>query len=151
MRKIFKVAAVGVALLLSVVAVLSLQAETVQPKNPLLRMATTTSTDNSGLLNVILPAFQQATGYEVQVIAVGTGKALRMGEAGDVDVILVHARGAEEKFVADGHGPKRHDVMYNDFVFVGPASDPAGVNGIKEAALALKKISQSKICVCLTW
>ena len=144
MRKAFKVVAILTALLLSVAAVLSLQAETTKPENPLLRMATTTSTDNSGLLKVLLPAFQQASGYEVQVIAVGTGKALRMGEAGDVDVILVHARDAEDQFVAAGHGPERYDVMYNDFVVVGPASDPAGIRGIKKAALALKKIAQAK-------
>ncbi|MGB1254883.1 MAG: substrate-binding domain-containing protein [Thiolinea sp.] len=138
MRKLF------VSLLLSFVAVLPLQAEMPVPDKPVLRMATTTSTDNSGLLKAILPKFQEKTGYEVQVIAVGTGKALKMGESGDVDVILVHARSAEEAFVAAGHGPERHDVMYNDFVFVGPASDPAEIRGLKRAALALTKISRAK-------
>ena len=129
---------------LFVVMVLSVSAESHKPENPVLRMATTTSTDNSGLLKVILPKFQEATGYEVQVIAVGTGKALKMGEAGDVDVILVHARSAEDKFVAEGHGPERYDVMYNDFIFVGPGSDPAAIRGMNNAALALKKIAKAK-------
>ncbi len=131
-------------LLLSTVTVLPLQAATSQLENPVLRMATTTSTDNSGLLKVILPKFQQATGYEVQVIAVGTGKALKMGESGDVDVILVHARSAEDKFVAEGNGLKRHDVMYNDFILVGPDSDPAAIRGMDNTALALRKIAEAK-------
>jgi tungstate transport system substrate-binding protein len=128
-------------LLLSAAVVLPVRAETPQPENPVLKMATTTSTDNSGLLKAILPVFRKETGYEVQVIAVGTGKALKMGEDGDVDVVLVHARAAEDKFVADGHGDKRYGVMYNDFVLVGPESDPAGVKDSKTAAAALKKIA----------
>ena len=131
-------------LLLSAAVVLPAQAETPKPENPVLRMATTTSTDNSGLLKTILPVFQQKTGYEVQVIAVGTGKALKMGQDGDVDVVLVHARAAEDKFVAEGHGDKRYDVMYNDFVLVGPESDPASVKDSKTAAAALKKIALAK-------
>lgn len=133
-----------VALLASVPLLLALQTYAATPENPTLRMATTTSTDNSGLLEVILPKFQEENGYEVQVIAVGTGKALKMGESGDVDVILVHARAAEEQFVADGHGPERFDVMYNDFILVGPASDPAGIKGVADATLALKKIARAK-------
>lgn len=131
-------------LLLSAAVVLPAQAETPKPENPVLRMATTTSTDNSGLLKAILPVFQEKTGYEVQVIAVGTGKALKMGEDGDVDVVLVHAREAENKFVAEGHGDKRYGVMYNDFVLVGPESDPAGVKDSETAATALKKIALAK-------
>ena len=87
----------------------------------IIRLATTTSTDNSGLLSYMLPAFEQQTGYRVHVIAVGTGKALRMGRDGDADVLLVHAPGAEIEFVKAGHGVKRHAVMYNDFVLVGPS------------------------------
>lgn len=92
-----------------------------------LRLATTTSTENSGLLSVLLPAFERDSGYRVHVIAVGTGKALRMGRDGDVDVMLVHAPAAEEQFVRDGHGLARHSIMYNDFVIVGPVNDPAGI------------------------
>ena len=109
----------------------------------IVRLATTTSTDNSGLLNALLPKFTEATGYQVHVIAVGTGKALRMGRDGDVDVVLVHARAAEDKFVAEGYGEKRYGVMYNDFVIVGPEADPAGVVGAKNASEALSKISDT--------
>lgn len=106
-----------------------------------LRMSTTTSTENSGLLKVLLPPFERQNDCQVDVIAVGTGKALKLGEAGDVDVVLVHARKLEDKFVADGFGVNRKDVMYNDFVILGPAGDPAGVKGAKTAAEALAKIA----------
>lgn len=108
-------------------------------------LATTTSTDNSGLLKVLLPAFTKKTNIAVKVIAVGTGKAIKHGENGDVDVILVHARAAEEKFVADGFGVKRIGVMYNDFVILGPASDPAKIKGCKTATDALKKIAAANV------
>ena len=114
------------------------------PERKLLRMATTTSTDNTGLLKAILPIFEAQNGYEVQVVAVGTGKALKMGRDGDVDVVLVHAKNAEEKFVAEGYGVKRHDVMYNEFVLIGPESDPAGITSAKSAVEALSLISQKK-------
>jgi tungstate transport system substrate-binding protein len=107
-----------------------------------LRMSTTTSTENSGLLKVLLPPFEQQNDCKVDVISVGTGKALKLGEAGDVDVVLVHARALEDKFVADGFGVNRKDVMYNDFVILGPAADPAGVKGSKTAAEALAKIAE---------
>ncbi len=107
-----------------------------------IRLATTTSTENSGLLRVLLPPFERHTGYKVHVIAVGTGKALRMGKDGDVDVVLVHARPAEKKFIAAGYGVNRRDVMYNDFVIVGPGNDPAGIRGVKNAAAALALIAQ---------
>ena len=106
-----------------------------------LRMAITTSTENSGLFGVIQPAFETAVGSKVHVIAVGTGKALQLGRRGDVDVVLVHAKQAEEAFVAAGYGVERHEVMYNDFVIVGPADDPAGVHGIQDAGKALAKIA----------
>lgn len=109
-----------------------------------LRMSTTTSTENSGLLKVLLPPFEKQNNCQVDVIAVGTGKALKLGEAGDVDVVLVHARTLEEKFVADGFGGNRQDVMYNDFVILGPAADPAGVKGTKTAAGALAKIAEKQ-------
>lgn len=106
-----------------------------------IRLATTTSTENSGLLSDILPAFERATNNKVHVIAVGTGKALRLLREGDVDVVLVHARAAEDKLVADGFGVNRKDVMYNDFVIVGDPSDPANIKGKKDVALALKNIA----------
>ena len=109
-----------------------------------LRLATTTSTDNSGLLHVLLPPFEKATGIQVHVIAVGTGKALRMGRDGDVDVVLVHAPDAEERFVASGFGVDRRPVMHNDFVLVGPASDPAGIKGTDDAGAALARIRQAE-------
>lgn len=90
-------------------------------------LATTTSTENSGLLDYILPYFKKETGIDVKVVAVGTGKALQMGRDGEADVLLVHAKDSEEKFVAEGHGIKRYDVMYNDFVLIGPKDDPAQI------------------------
>jgi tungstate transport system substrate-binding protein len=109
-----------------------------------IRMSTTTSTENSGLLNYMLPMFESRTGIKVNVIAVGTGKALELAKNGDVDVTLVHARASEEKFVADGHGVNRRDVMYNDFILVGPARDPAGISAGKDVVEAMKKIAASR-------
>jgi len=109
----------------------------------IIRLATTTSTDNSGLLKVLLPPFEKITGYQVHVIAVGTGKALKMGEQGDADVLLVHARAKENAFLAAGHGINRRDVMYNDFLIVGPPTDPAKVKGMQNAPAALQQIQQA--------
>jgi len=109
----------------------------------ILRMATTTSTDNSGLLKVLQPALEDALNIRLHVIAVGTGKALEMGRRGDVDLVFVHAREAENQFVKDGYGLERHEVMYNDFVIVGPADDPAGVSGLTDASQAVAKIAGS--------
>jgi len=115
------------------------------PKKPnTIKLATTTSTDNSGLLGALLPAFEKSHGIKVHVIAVGTGKAIKHGENGDVDVILVHARAAEDKFVNDGFGVDRRDVMHNDFVILGPEDDPAGVKGMNDAKAALAKIAKAK-------
>ena len=108
-----------------------------------LRLSTTTSTENSGLLNVLLPPFEKMHNCTVDVIAVGTGKALKLGEAGDVDAVLVHSRKAEDKFVAEGYGVDRKDVMYNDFVIIGPASDPAGMKGSGSAAAALAMVAKA--------
>jgi tungstate transport system substrate-binding protein len=116
----------------------------VAPAQNHLRMSTTTSTENSGLLNVLLPPFEKQCKCKVDVIAVGTGKALMLGEAGDVDVVLVHARALEDKFVADGYGVNRRDVMYNDFVIIGPADDPAGVKRASTAAGAFKLIASKQ-------
>jgi tungstate transport system substrate-binding protein len=108
-----------------------------------IRLATTTSTENSGLLKVLLPAFEKNHNYRVKVISVGTGKALRLAREGDVDVVLVHAREAEDKLVADGYGVDRRDVMYNDFVLVGSTADPAGIRGTTDAADAFSRIAAS--------
>ena len=104
----------------------------------------TTSTQNSGLFDFMLPKFTEKTGLEVRVVAVGTGQAIKNAANGDGDVLFVHAKPAEEKFVAAGDGVKRHDVMYNDFVIVGPANDPAGVAGSNDVASALKTIAEAK-------
>lgn len=109
-----------------------------------LRLSTTTSTENSGLLKHLLPAFEAQTNSKVHVISVGTGKALELAKNGDVDVTLVHARASEEKFVEEGHGVNRRDVMYNDFIIVGPRHDPAGIKGSKDVIAAMKKIVDSK-------
>ncbi len=106
-------------------------------------LATTTSTENSGLLDYILPDFEEKTGVDVKVVAVGTGAALQKGIDGEADVLLVHAIEREEAFVAEGHGPARYDVMYNDFVIIGPESDPAEVEGLKVVE-ALTKISEAE-------
>jgi tungstate transport system substrate-binding protein len=110
-----------------------------------LRLATTTSTVDTGLLQSILPEFERRCGCRVDVIAVGTGQALELGRRGDVDVLLVHAREAESKFVAEGHGVRRDDVMYNDFVVVGPEGDPAGIVKTRRASLALSAIAAATI------
>lgn len=107
-------------------------------------LQSTTSTANSGLYDYILPKFEQKTGIKVRVVAVGTGQALRNGRAGDGDVLLVHAKSAEEDFVAKGYGVKRFDVMYNDFVIVGPKKDPAGVRGTTDARASMAKIAGTK-------
>lgn len=109
--------------------------------NPIV-MASTTSTEQSGLFTALLPAFKKATGIDVKVVAVGTGQAIDMGRRGDADVLFVHDQAAEEKVVAEGFAIKRFPVMYNDFVLIGPAADPAKTKG-KDIADALKKLSAS--------
>lgn len=105
-------------------------------------MASTTSTEQSGLFKHLLPAFKQATGIDVRVVAVGTGQALDTGRRGDADVVFVHDLVAEQKFVSEGFATQRRDVMYNDFVLVGPKTDPAGAKG-KDIAAALQKLAGS--------
>ncbi|HEY5597771.1 MAG TPA: substrate-binding domain-containing protein [Kiloniellales bacterium] len=107
-------------------------------------VASTTSTENSGLFTHLLPIFQDKTGIEVRVVAVGTGQAIKLAQNGDADVLFVHHKPSEEKFVAEGYGVKRFDVMYNDFVIVGPKADPAGVRGGHDAVDALQKIAAAK-------
>lgn len=115
-----------------------------QQEPDILRLATTTSTDNSGLLAEILPDFEERNNARVDVVAVGTGQAIALGEAGDADVILVHARSREDAFVATGHGTRRSEVMYNDFILVGPASDPAAVRGMPLASDAFAAIAAAE-------
>ena len=130
------------ALLLLVSVLLMLAVSACGPSEPeVLRLATTTSTADSGLLDAILPAFEEENNARVDVVAVGTGQAIELGEAGDADVILVHARAREDAFIAEGHGTERYDVMYNDFILVGPTADPAGVAGMTTAAEALAAIA----------
>ncbi len=107
-------------------------------------LATTTSTQDSGLLDFILPAFEEQSGVTVDVVAVGTGQALQLGEDGNADVLLVHARALEDEFMEGGHGSRREDVMYNDFVILGPADDPAGIRGMTTAAEAFTAIAAAE-------
>ena len=115
-----------------------------QAQDRFITVASTTSTENSGLFKHILPIFKAKTGIDVRVIAQGTGQALETGRRGDADVVFVHARELEEQFVAEGYGVERFDVMYNDFVIVGPKSDPAGVAGMKDAPASLAKIAAAR-------
>ncbi|MCA9969933.1 MAG: substrate-binding domain-containing protein [Anaerolineales bacterium] len=109
-----------------------------------LLLATTTSTENSGLLAYLLPVFEEQYNATVEVVAVGTGQALQLGEDGNADVLLVHARAREDAFMEAGHGVRREDVMYNDFVILGPPDDPAGIGGMTDAAAALAAIAAAE-------
>jgi len=107
-------------------------------------VASTTSTENSGLFGELLPKFTEQSGIQVRVVAVGTGQAVTLAENGDADVLLVHHEASEEQFVAEGFGVERHEVMYNDFVIVGPASDPAGIEGSRDSVAALASIAAAE-------
>jgi len=134
----------GLAWILTlVVAVLTVPGAT-EAAERFLKMSTTTSTENSGLLDVLLPEFTKETGIQMKVFAKGTGAAIRDGMDGNVDIIFVHAQEREEKFVSDGYGAYRLAVMHNDFVILGPAADPAGVKGMRDAAKALRKIADHR-------
>jgi tungstate transport system substrate-binding protein len=113
-----------------------------QPKTIIL--ATTTSTQDSGLLDVLLPIFEKKTGYFVKTIAVGSGQAMTMGQKGEADVLLVHSPAAEKKFVVEGYGINRRLIMHNDFIIVGPPEDPAKIRGLKSSSEAFKKIASPK-------
>ena len=133
------------ALLITTVALLSTGVmPTVSAQERFITVSSTTSTEQSGLFGAILPLFKQQTGIEVRVVALGTGQALDVGRRGDADVVFVHDRTAEDKFVAEGFGINRKDVMYNDFVIIGPASDPAKIKGNKDATDAFRKIAEAK-------
>lgn len=126
-----------------IIAIVYLSAEA-YAEEKILKMSTTTSTQASGLLDVLLPELEKDTGIKVKVIAKGTGAAIRDGMDGNVDVIFVHAKAREEKFVEQGYGTKRYAVMHNDFVILGPKADPAGIKGLNSAPEALKKIADTK-------
>lgn len=114
------------------------------PQDRFITVASTTSTENSGLFGHILPMFQEETGIEVRVVAVGTGQAIELARNGDADVLFVHHKPSEEQFVAEGFGVERHEVMYNDYVIVGPASDLAGIKGSKDVVNAMAKIAEAE-------
>ena len=115
-----------------------------QAQDKFITVASTTSTEQSGLFGFLLPVFQKKTGIQVRVVALGTGQALDLARRGDADVVFVHAKSAEEKFLAEGQGVKRYPVMYNDFVLIGPKSDPAKIAGGKDILEALKKIQAAQ-------
>ena len=115
-----------------------------EPAGATLILATTTSTRDSGLLDLLVPRFEQQTGIAVKVIAVGTGQALELGRRGDVDALLTHAPPAEQRFMAAGHGARRQAVMANDFVLVGPANDPADVQSVQSIAVAFQRIARTR-------
>src|SRR5262245_28222492 len=113
-----------------------------QEDTPRVRLATTTSARDTGLLDWVLPEVEKKAGLRVSVVAVGTGQALELGRKGDADLVLVHDRPQEDKFVADGHGVDRRDLMWNDFVIVGPDEDPAGIRGGKDGVAALRRVHE---------
>lgn len=131
-------------LLIIALVVVMLASSFVTAAEKVIKMSTTTSTENSGLLDVLLPEFEKDTGIKIKVFAKGTGAAIRDGMDGNVDIIFVHAKEREEKFVADGYGAYRLAVMHNDFIILGPAADPAGIKGMKNGSEALKKIAEAK-------
>ena len=128
MRRLF----VLILVILTIGSAASVSAET------RIRMASTTSTQNSGLFDYLLPIFEKKTGIKIDVVAVGTGASIEIGKRGDADVVFVHAKEQELKAVEEGYFVDRHDVMYNDFVIIGPTSDPAKINGMKSAPDAFK-------------
>ena len=126
------------------ITALMLLSSTAQAQEKSIVVSSTTSTEQSGLFGFILPIFKMKSGIEVKVVAVGTGQALDIGKRGDADVVFVHDKPAEEKFVEEGYSTKRYEVMYNDFVLIGPKSDPAKVGGGKDIQVALQKISAAQ-------
>ncbi|MDA3835327.1 MAG: substrate-binding domain-containing protein [Spirochaetales bacterium] len=149
MNKLKKISLAAGILLLAGTAFLTAEGNAEQPApfaqqnsyQVRIKLASTTSTDNSGLFGAVLPIFEKETGIGVDVIAVGTGAAVALGKNGDVDIILVHARSLEDQFVAEGYGVNRRDLMHNDFVILGPPDDPAGIRGMQKASRALAAIA----------
>ncbi|QWD66850.1 substrate-binding domain-containing protein [Polynucleobacter sp. MWH-Aus1W21] len=138
MKKMFR------RLLLVTLVALSIPAAQVYAQEKSIVVSSTTSTEQSGLFNYLLPIFKMKTGIEVKVVAVGTGQALDIGRRGDADVVFVHDKPAEEKFIDEGFSTKRYEVMYNDFVLIGPKSDPAKIAGGKDIQVALQKIAAAQ-------
>jgi len=143
MKRLKKTGLVAAALLF-IACVLYAAPDTVMAKQKNVILATTTSTQDTGLLDVLIPIFEKKTGYFVKTIAVGSGQAMAMGKKGEADVMLVHSQEAEKKLVAEGYGINRRLVMHNDFIIVGPPGDPAGIKGIKSAAEAFTKIASAQ-------
>ena len=139
MSRLMRLGIVALALVLA--SAFTLAPVAAQPATPELILATTTSTQDSGLLDVLVPAFERQSGYVVKTISVGTGQAMALGERGEADVLLVHAPDSEKKWMAAGHGVDRKLVMYNDFIIVGPPSDPISLAGAKTAVEAMQKIA----------
>ncbi len=125
-------------------AVLAVAATAAQADSKSITVASTTSTEASGLFSEIIPQFEEASGIDVKVVAVGTGQAIEIARRGDADVLFVHHKPSEEKFIANGYGIKRHPVMYNDFIIVGPGNDPAGIDGMDDAVAAFEKVAQAE-------
>ncbi len=130
-------------LAVAVVCFVAMMSSNAFSADKVLKMSTTTSTQSSGLLDILLPAYEKATGVKVKVIAKGTGAAIRDGQDGNVDIIFVHAKSREDAFVSEGYGTKRYAVMHNDFVIIGPDADPAGIKGSSDAGASLKKIAEA--------
>jgi len=142
--KIFRSSKWAITLMIAAVLIVAGAANVLAaPKQKNIILATTTSTQDSGLLDVLLPIFEKETGYFVKTIAVGSGQAMAMGQKGEADVLLVHSPDAEKKFIEEGYGVNRRLVMHNDFIIIGPPSDPAKIKGMKSSADALKKIVQA--------
>jgi tungstate transport system substrate-binding protein len=139
-KKLFKIKYLGIFLLMGLNPHVHLQAQ-----DKFITVASTTSTEQSGLFKHLLPVFEKKSGIQVRVVALGTGQALDIARRGDADVVFVHDKEAEEKFLAEGFGLKRLEVMYNDFVLVGPKSDPAKLAGDKDVLAAYKKIAEAKV------
>jgi tungstate transport system substrate-binding protein len=134
----------GAPMIQTVFILLSFVATVAQADERFITLSSTTSTQDSRLFGYILPIFKAAAGIDVHVVAVGTGQALAIGARGNADALLIHDRAGEDKFVADGYGIDRRDVMYNDFIVVGPSADPAGIRGLKDARKALAQIAATK-------
>ncbi|MEM7464981.1 MAG: substrate-binding domain-containing protein [Pseudomonadota bacterium] len=129
---------------LTLVFVATLLASTTLGRSQSILVQSTTSTENSGLYDHLLPVFEKKTGISVNIVSVGTGQAIKNARNCDADILLVHSKPDEEEFVSDGYGIKRHDLMYNDFIIIGPPDDPAGISGSSEASSALRKISMQE-------
>jgi tungstate transport system substrate-binding protein len=143
MKRFGKIGVVAAALLF-IAGVFYAAPESVVAKQKNVILATTTSTQDTGLLDELIPIFEKRTGYFVKTIAVGSGQAMAMGKKGEADVMLVHSQDAEKKLVAEGYGINRRLVMHNDYIIVGPPGDPAGIKGVKSAAEAFKKIAEAQ-------